>query len=164
MTDRRTPRMAECQRCGQDIVGKTPLSRVCKECTMEGRRPASRNPRVTVWEVLMLIAAAAKAGKRCPPRNDTAMRRMIREGWIETRVYARNWRVAKILKGEFTGLETLASPCKGEEPWAISNADGVTMKRHPEPIAKTRARRAAPSKPRTLTGEEMKSLMRDIMR
>lgn len=108
-------------------------------------------------ELLRLIAKAAQLGQRCPPRNDTAMRRLIQEGWIETRVYARNWRVAKILRGEFKGLETLASPSKGEEPWAISNAQGVTMKRHPEPIAKTRARRAAPSMPRTLTQEEIMS-------
>lgn len=119
------------------------------------RRAAAIARRVTVWAVLALIADAAKAGKRCPPRNDTAMRRLTQEGWIETRIYARNWRVAKILKGGFKGLQTLASPCKGEEPWAISNAQGVTMKRHPEPIAKARARRAEPSMPRPLTHEEL---------
>lgn len=111
-------------------------------------------------ELLQLIAKAAKDGQRCPPRNDTAMRRLISEGWIETRVYARNWRVAKIIKGEFTGLETLASRSRGD-PWVISNANGTTMKRHPEPIrnARPHRRRAAPSKPRRLTQKEIEEIV-----
>lgn len=38
--------MTACRHCGKDIVGKGLTARVCKECTLEGRRRASRN-----WEI-----------------------------------------------------------------------------------------------------------------
>lgn len=103
---------------------------------------------MTSADLLRLIASAAKAGERCPKRKCWAFARLIRDKWIESRTYGRNWRVVKIVKGEFSGLETLASPC-GSEPWLVSNAGGVSKR------SRTHKRRAKPSEPRVLTSEEI---------
>ena len=111
-----------------------------------------------------LIVEAAKAGARCPVRREAEMRRLVAEGWVEVRVYGRNWRVAKIIRGEFAGLETKASPC-GKKPWLISTSDG-TFKQcrstseerevlSQAPTVRAHRKRVEPSKPRPLTAEEI---------
>lgn len=115
------------------------------------------------FDLLKAIAAAAKAGERCPRKNEYAMRRLLAEGWVEVRVYARNWRVVKIVRGEFAGLETLAPPC-GTEPYLINTSGGLVrhtrLQRRTEAAAQAAAARepqprAEPSKPRPLTREEI---------
>lgn len=115
------------------------------------------------FDLLKAIAAAAKAGERCPRKNEYAMRRLLAEGWVEVRVYGRNWRVAKIIRGEFAGLETKPSPC-GKKPWLINSADGTFRRLRSvseergvlaqAPIVRTR-QRAEPSTPQLLTREDV---------
>lgn len=115
--------------------------------------------------LLKLIVHAAKTKQRCPARNDTAMRRLITEGWVESRVYAKNWRVVKIVRGEFSGLETLASPYASKEPWVTVTASGTFRRagtarpRRPKapqgPAAPVESQQRGPSKPRLLSSDEL---------
>lgn len=128
---------------------------------------------MTSAALLELIANAARAGQRCPARNDWAMRRLIKEGWVETRVYAQNWRVVKIVRGEFAGLETLRSPHASTEPWVIVTASGTTRRagtarpRQPKspqgpqgaPEVEVSRGRREPSKPRLLSSNELSKFL-----
>lgn len=121
-------------------------------------------------ELFKLIVEAAKNGQRCPSRNNQAIQRLISDGWIETRVYAQNWRVVRIVRGEYSGLETQASPHDSTEPWVICRQSGTIRRagtaRPNQPKGSVAAAAAAPqkrepSKPRVMSSGELAKFLED---
>ena len=79
---------------------------------------------MTSFDLLERIALAATNGERCPKRHEWAMRRLVTDGWVEIEIYARNWRVAKIVRGRYAGLATLG-PAYGAAPWLIRTQKSI---------------------------------------
>ena len=69
-----------------------------------------------VDQVFRLVQEAALSKRRCPQRDHltTAQTKALREcayrEWIKIQVYAQNWRVVEIRKGEHAGARTLECP------------------------------------------------------
>jgi len=79
-----------------------------------------------IQETFNRIVAAAVAGERCPmnwpngPLHDLSVSALVRRGWIETRTYRRNYRVAKILVGEHAGKSTSDEEIRGHQPFRVN--------------------------------------------
>jgi len=101
------------------------------------------------------IEAAAVAGERCPVTrregvkglSDGVTTALAREGRIRIEVYAKNWRVAEILKGPNAGKRTKAPPNPEWRPYLTIGVETVRAYRA--------ARALGPSAPRPLHAEEL---------
>lgn len=82
----------------------------------------------TLSAVYAILERCAIDGARCP-ENDTHgiphgyLPQMARRGWIEIRVFARNYRQVVLLKGPHKGKTTASDP-SGLSPWMIVNRFG----------------------------------------
>lgn len=114
--------------------------------------------RAILNQAFAAIEAAAVAGERCPvtaregieglPNGATTA--LARKGRIRIEVYAKNWRVAEILKGPNAGKRTKAPPNPEWRPYLTMGVETIRTERDDAPRTAS-----SPSAPRTLSREEL---------
>lgn len=85
-------------------------------------------------KAIAAVEGAAIAGGRCPTNDqlDYPLPDLAREGLFFIEVYAKNFRVATILKGEHAGKHTALPPKKCRKPYLKIGAGMSAPERPPE--------------------------------
>lgn len=128
-----------------------------------------------------LIAAAAVGGERCPltipygPVRQNSLEWLTKNGLVRTELYRHNYRKVTILTGEHAGRSTAPPPDETLKPWLTIDANGRYKAGKEVPLVTRRIfapeqlpeepyrapwsrERPQPSKPRSLTREEISKL------
>lgn len=100
------------------------IARIARGESVPSLRDTYSGPPGVAEAVFEQIAAAARIGARAPQRDELppgasyGLRTLVEQGRIRIEIYALNYRVFEIRKGDLKGMRTQAPP-KQAPPWKV---------------------------------------------